>query len=57
MQTNTTKSIFANQIHVVSRLIIDGKKQGEYPAMSWKSSINNMCILDRWKKKLFKKLG
>ena len=27
---NTTKSIFANQIHVASKLIIDGKKEGEW---------------------------
>ena len=53
---NATKSIFANQIHVVSQLIIDGKKGGEFPAMTWKSSINNMRVLDRWKKKLFEKL-
>ena len=54
---NTTKSIFANQIHVVSQLIIDGKKEGEFPAMTWKSSINNMRVLDRWRKKLFEKLS
>ena len=54
---NTKKSIFANQIHVVSQLIIDGKKEGEFPAMTWKSSINNMRVLDRWKKKLFERLN
>ena len=54
---SATKSIFANQIHVVSQLIIDGKKGGEFPAMTWKSSINNMRVLDRWKKKLFEKLS
>ena len=54
---NSTKSIFANQIHVASQLIIDGKKEGEFPAMTWKSSINNMRVLDRWKKKLFEKLN
>ena len=54
---NTTKSIFANQIHAVSQLIIDGKKEGEFPAMTWKSSINNMHVLDRWKKKLFERLN
>ena len=54
---NTTKSIFANQIHVVSQLIIDGKKEGEFPAMTWKNSVNNMRVLDIWKKKLFEKLN
>ena len=54
---NSKKSIFANQIYVVSQLIIDGKKEGEFPAMTWKSSINNMHVLDRWKKKLFEKLN
>ena len=54
---NSTKSIFANQIHVTSQLIIDGKKEGEFPAMTWKSSINNMYVLDKWKKKLFEKLN
>ena len=54
---NSTKSIFANQIYIVSQLIIDGKKEGEFPAMTWKSSINNMHVLDRWKKKLFEKLN
>ena len=54
---NTTKSIFANQIHVVSQLIIDGKKEGEFPAMTWKNSVNNMRVLDTWKKKLFEKLN
>ena len=54
---NTTKSIFANQIHVVSQLIIDGKKEGEFPAMTWKNSVNNMLALDKWKKKLFEKLN
>jgi len=38
-------------------LIIDGKKEGEFPAMTWKSSINNMYVLDKWKKKLFEKLN
>jgi len=53
---NATKSIFANQIHVVSQLIIDVKKGFEFPAITLKSSINNMRVLDRWKKKLFEKL-
>ena len=54
---NSKKSIFANQIYVVSQLIIDGKKEGEFPAMTWENSINNMRVLDIWKKKLFEKLS
>jgi len=53
---NSEKSIFANQIHVVSKLILDGKKEGVFPAMTWKSSISNMLSLDIWKKKLTEKL-
>ena len=43
-------SIFANQIYVVSLLILDNKKEGVFPAMSWKDTISNMLILERWKK-------
>ena len=53
---NSKKSIFANQIHVASKLISEGKREGEFPAMTWKNSINNMRTLDIWKKKLFQKL-
>ena len=52
---NSKKSIFANQIYVVSQLILDNKKEGQFPAMSWEDSINNMQILERWKKKLYEK--
>ncbi len=54
---NSEKSIFANQIKVVSQLILDGKKEGKFPSMTWKSSISNMLSLDRWKNELFKKLN
>ncbi len=54
---NSKKSIFANQIHVASQLILDDKKEGKFPAMTWKSSLNNMLILDKWKEKLFEKLN
>ena len=52
---NSKKSIFANQIYVVSKLISDNKKEGEFPAMNWKDTINNMHILENWKKKLYEK--
>ena len=52
---NSKKSIFANQIYVVSQLILDNKQEGEFPAMSWKDTISNMLILERWKKKLYEK--
>ena len=54
---NSSKSIFANQIHVASQLILDGEKEGKYPAMTWKSTVSNMLTLDTWKKKLFEKLN
>ena len=53
---NSKKSIFANQIKTVCNLILDGKREGEFPSMTWKNSINNMRILEEWKKQLFKKL-
>jgi len=52
---NSKKSIFANQIYVVSQLILDNKQEGEFPAMSWKDTISNMQILESWKKKLYEK--
>ena len=36
-------------------LISDNKKEGEFPAMNWKDTINNMHILENWKKKLYEK--
>ena len=43
---------------MVNQGIIDlenmAKKQANFPAMTWKDTINNMFILDNWKKKLFK---
>ena len=37
----------------MNKCILDGKKQADFPAMTWKDTINNMFILDNWKKKLF----
>ena len=50
---NSELNIFANQINFVNKCILDGKKQADFPTMTWKDTINNMFILDNWKKKLF----
>jgi len=52
---NSELEIFENQIELVNKFILDQKKEGDYPCMSWKSTLNNMYILDEWKKKLLKK--
>ncbi len=50
---NSELDIFGNQISNVSKCILDGKKEADFPAMSWKDTINNMLVIDNWKKKLF----
>ena len=50
---NSGLDIYASQIDTVTKCILDGKKEADFPAMKWKDTINNMFILDKWKKKLF----
>ena len=45
--------LYGNQIDNVSKCILDGKKEADFPAMRWKDTIKNMLVIDRWKKKLF----
>ena len=49
---NSDKNIYANQINVVSQQILEGNKEANFPAMSWKDSLANMRILEQWKNKL-----
>ena len=42
-------SLLTNQINLVNKFITDGKIEGEYPCMSWKDSVNNALILNKWK--------
>ena len=49
---NSEFDIYANQINNVNRCILDGKKEADFPSMKWKDTINNMLIIDKWKKKL-----
>ena len=51
---NSELSIYANQINSVNKCILDGKKEADFPSMKWKDTINNMLIIDKWKKKLTK---
>ena len=51
---NSELDIFSNQINSVSRYILDGKKEADFPGMKWNDTIQNMLIIDNWKKKLFK---
>ena len=50
---NSELDIFGNQINNVSKCILDGKKEADFPAMRWRDSVKNMLVIDRWKKKLF----
>ena len=50
---NSELDIFGNQINNVSQCILDGKKEADFPAMRWKDTVNNMLIIDSWRKKLF----
>ena len=49
---NSDKNIYANQINIASQQILEGNKEANFPAMTWKDSLMNMCILEKWKKKL-----
>ena len=49
---NSELDIYANQINTVNKHILDGKKEADFPSMKWKDTINNMLIIDKWKKKL-----
>ena len=51
---NSKNNIYANQINVASKHILDGNKEASFPAMTWQDTLNNMYILDEWKKKLNK---
>ena len=51
---NSELDIFANQINNVNKCILEGKKEADFPGMTWKDTLNNMFILGEWKKKLFK---
>ena len=50
---NSEFDLFANQINSVSKCILDGKKEIDFPAMRWQDTIKNMLIIDKWKKQLF----
>ena len=49
---NSEFDIYANQINIVNKCILGGKKETDFPSMKWKDTINNMLIIDKWKKKL-----
>jgi len=49
---NSELDIYANQISCVNKSILDGKKEADFPSMKWKHTIDNMLIIDKWKKKL-----
>ena len=51
---NSKLDIFANQIDIVNKCILEGKKETNFPGMKWNDSIKNMLIIDKWKKKLLK---
>lgn len=44
--------IFSYQILKVNKSIKENNLEAGYPSMSWKNSINNMLILENWKKLL-----
>ena len=52
---NSKFEIFENQINLVNKFILENKKEGDYPCMNWKNTLNNMYTLNNWKKKLIKK--
>jgi len=54
---NSEFDIYANQINVVNKCILDGKKEADFPSMKWKDTINNMLIIDNWKKILMKNIN
>ena len=51
---NSEKSIYAIQIYTASQHIMEGNKEANFPAMSWNDTVNNMYILEEWKKKIKK---
>jgi predicted dehydrogenase/aryl-alcohol dehydrogenase-like predicted oxidoreductase len=47
---DTGKSIYVHQVDAVARLISEGKKQADSPAMSIDDTLGNMRTLDQWRK-------
>ncbi len=47
-------SIGVNTIKVISNLIKDNQREAQFPFMSWKDSLNNMKMIDEWKKQVVK---
>jgi predicted dehydrogenase len=47
-------NLLANQIDVVNKFIVNGNTEGKYPCMSWKNSVDNALILDKWRQLLIK---
>ena len=52
---NSKFEIFENQIDLVNKFILENKKEGDFPCMNWKSTLDNMRTLSNWKKKLIEK--
>ena len=50
--TACSKSIYANQIELVSKYIKNNMIETEYPGISWKNSSINMNLIDKWKNNL-----
>ena len=48
-EINSKYSSRANTINVASDLIKKKLREGNYPLMSWKDSINNMKIINKWR--------
>ena len=46
---NSNLSLLTNQINVVNKLIKNGKTEANYPCMTWKNSLDNALILNKWK--------
>ena len=51
---NSKFEIFENQINLVNNFILENKIEGDYPCMKWKNTLDNMYILNEWKKELVK---
>ena len=51
---NSDYSSRANTIKIVSNLIKENQREGQFPFMSWQDSLDNMKMIDEWKKLVIK---
>ena len=44
--------LFFFEANLVSKLIIDNKREAPPPAMTWEDTLGNLKVLDKWRKEI-----